>query len=178
MTKQTHILNMSFLPIVLLIALILGAGYFLLAGDIDIAKLLKREPEVRRLAGFPTVINTTEILEKQRTVIKSEQELATFLNSVDKSGLLTLNEKINFDKEFLIGVASKTFEETGSTVKVRKLYEDKENKALIVSIKQIDSGENCEIEAQPNVAVDLVAVSKTDWQIKFDTIKETKVCNN
>lgn len=176
MTKKSHILNMSLLPVVLLLALILGAGYFLMAGDGSISKLFNRGPEVRRLAGFPTVVPTQEVLEKQRIVIKSDEELAAFLNMVDKSGLLSVKDKVNFDKEFLIGVTGKTLPEARSTIKIRKLYEDKEDKSLIVSIKQTDLGDSCEADKDSGVAVDLVAISKTDLNIEFDIVKETKEC--
>ena len=177
MTNKSHILNMSLLPVFLLLALILGAGYFLMAGDVNVSKLFNKEPEVRRLAGFPTDVVTQEVIDKQRVIIKSDEELATFLNAIDKTGLLGIKEKINFDKEYLIGVTTQTQPEAKSSIKIRKLYEDKEDQSLIVSIKQTDLGDSCEIEKDSTVSLDLVAVSKTDWKIDFDIVKETKECS-
>ena len=176
MTKKSQVLNMSLLPVILLLVLIVGAGYFLMAGDVNVSKLFNREPQVRRLQGFPTAVPTSEIFEKKRVVIKSEAELATFLNAIDKTGLLGLSEKVNFDKEYLIGITGKTLPKTTSTIKIRKLYEDKEDSSLIVSIKQIDLGDACEADVQSNLPVDLVAISKTDLRIVFDIVKETKEC--
>ncbi|HSX39294.1 MAG TPA: hypothetical protein VLI92_01765 [Candidatus Saccharimonadales bacterium] len=176
MTKPTNLFNISLLPVVLLVLLILGAGYLLMSGDINISKLLNKEPEVRRLNGFPVDIDSTVSISKQRVVIHNDQELAAFLNTVDSTGKLTLNDKVDFNKEYILGVATQSQTVKKSTVKVRKVYSDKTDKSLIVSIEQIDLGENCVLETGPNVAVDLVAISKTDWKIAFDVIRKAQPC--
>ena len=164
MSSKPQILYISLLPVILLVALALGAGYFLMKDDIKLPSLNK-EPEVRRLEDFPTVVYSDEVIDKQRNVIKTQEELENFLRTVDPSGNLALSEKINFEKEFLLGVTTSTQEKTGTTLKVRKLYENKENKKLSVAIKQMENPEECESDLQKNVAVDIVAVSKTDYEI-------------
>jgi hypothetical protein len=172
MSNKPRTLYISFLPIILLVLLIVGAGFFLIKDDINLSKLFNKEPTVRRLSGFPTVVNTDQIISKQRVVIKSQAELEQFLKSVDKTGNLALGEKINFDREYLIGVSSDTFNQTGNAIKVRKLYEDKMKKTLLVSVRQTSMGETCPKDPQTNVAVDIVAITKTTDAIDFEVIKE------
>lgn len=169
---------MSLIPLVIIIALIVGAGYFLMEGEIKLPNF-NRGPQVRRLEGFPTVVYTEEQLEKQRRVITNEQELGEFLNSVDKSGLLTVKEKIDFSKEYLLAVASKTYDETDHRIKIRKVYEDKDNKTLLVSVLEVDPGETCadKVELDKNVALEIAAISKTDWKIEFERMKQVEECN-
>lgn len=169
--------QMNLLPVALLILLIIGAGYLLLKGEVKLPDFFNTEPQVRRLNGFPTVLYTSEKLEKQRLVIKTQEDLQTFLQTVDKTGILQLQEKIDFSREYLLGVSSETVDFTGSTMKIRKVYQDKENKKLIVELRQILNDEECpDIEKDPNIAVDVVAINKTDWDIEFELVKDKKTC--
>lgn len=168
--------KINLIPLFILIG-ILVAIYFVFLSGTDLFKL-NREPEVRRINGFPTVAYTDKPLEKKREVITNEQQLADFLNYVDESGYLIVREDIDFNKEFLLGVSTDTNATEGHSIKVRKLYEDKENNKLIVSLREEEPGDNCNYEANPNVAVDLVAISKTAQKIDFERIKEVVPCNN
>lgn len=163
---------MSLLPVVLLLALIVGTGYFLLKDDIKLPKFFSNEPQLRRLQDFPTVVSTTQTVEKQRTVIKSQEELIAFLKTVDPSGNLALGEKINFDQEYLVGVSAKTSTEGEVKLKIRKLYENKTAKELLVSIKETDPQGACVTTGESSIPVDLVAISKTDYTIDFEVIKD------
>ncbi len=174
--KNGTTLYSSLLPIALLLLLILGAGYFLLRDEFNLEKVLSNEPEVRRLEGFPTVVNTDQNIDKQRAFIKTQDELDNFLKTVDPSGNLKLTENIDFDKEYLIGVTTKTLESDGTQIKVRKLYEDKEDNTLLVSLKQTEPGLNCVTTQQTNLPVDIVAISKTDHKVTFEVLKEQKAC--
>ena len=138
---------------------------------------IDKKPEVRRLTGFPTNIYTEKVFEKKREVIKSSEELAKFLNSIDDTGALILKDPVDFDKEFLLGVSSKNYEETGHEVRIKKLYEDKEKNILLVSVKEIEPGETCEIEPSRYISIDIVAISKTEKVIDFERVKETQECN-
>jgi hypothetical protein len=171
MNKNPLILYISLFPILILVLLAGSAGYFLLKDEIKIPNF-KKEPEVRRLEGFPTVIYVDQEIEKQRRVIRSQEELQEFLRTVDPSGNLVLGEKINFNKEYLLGVSS-TQELVDTEMRVRKLYEDKKDESLLVVIRRSVLADTCEKDEQKNVAVDLVAVTKTDHKIDFDIVKET-----
>lgn len=175
--KQRAELRVSLIPLVILIGLILGAGYFLLQGEITLPKFNKG-PTIRRLAGFPTVVNTDKVLEKQRWVVKSDTELNEFLNLVDSSGLLQLKDKVNFEKEFILAVSSGTNEESGHKIKIREVYEDTKSKKIIVQVEETELGDSCTKELSKNIAVDMVSLSKTDWQIKFDKIIKNEECDN
>ena len=178
MNKQ-QTLNVSLLPVLLLVGLALGAGYFLMKDDFDLGKIFKNEPQVRRLEGFPTIVSTNDIIDKQRAVIKSQAELDTFLKTVDPGGTLKLTEEVNFDREYLIGASTKTLTNAGNEIKVRKLYEDQENDELLVSLKQSVPGEECVTAQQLNIPVDLVAISKTEKNISFEVVKEiVSDCND
>lgn len=174
--KQNTTLNMSLIPLFLLILLILGAGYLLMQGEVKLPKFNKG-PQIRRLEGFPTIVYTEGHLDKQRRVIKSEEELNDFLNYIDESGLVVIKEKIDFSNEYLLAVSTETEQGTGHKIKVRKAYEDKEDFEILVSLEETEKGENCEVESDPNIAVDIVAISRTDKVIEFDRIKKVKDCD-
>lgn len=175
--KQKAALKVSLIPLVILILIILGVGYFLLQGEITLPKF-NRGPTLRRLEGFSTVIYSDRVVDKQRKIIKSEQELNEFLNFVDPSGLLQLKDKINFEKEFIIAVTSSTNNESDHKIKIRKVYEDKEAKKIIVLVEETNPGETCKIALDKNITLDMVALSKTDWQIKFDKVTKVEECKN
>jgi hypothetical protein len=174
--NQKANLRISLIPLVILIILILGAGYLLLEGEIKLPKF-NRGPQIKRLEGFPTIVYTDKEVEKQRKVIKSEQELTEFLNLIDPSGLLEVRDKIDFNKEYLLAATTGTENETGHSVKIRKVYEDKNNKTLLVSIAEEESGSNCDVEMDKNISVDIASISKTDWTINFDRTKQIIQCN-
>ena len=173
--KQKGILNMSLIPLFIIIALIFGAGYFLMKGEIKLPSF-SRGPKVRRIEGFPTVIYTQKPIEKQRKVIKTQAELDDFLKYIDEAGLLTVNEKINFDREFVIAVSTETEETTDNSIKIKKVYEDKAKNTLLVSVRETVAGDTCETELDKNVSVDLVTISKTEMNIDFERLKDIKEC--
>ena len=175
MDNQKAKLRISLLPLVVIIGLILGAGYLLLAGDINLPDFMKSS-QFRRVEGFPTIVYTSNQVQKQRLVIKSEEELTNFLNMIDSTGLLEIREPINFNKEYLIVVTTETEAKTGNEVKIRKIYEDKEKNQIMVSIREIEKGETCEVELDNNIAVDIVAISKTDKAVEFDRVKQVETC--
>jgi len=178
MTSKQHLnLNMSLLPLAIIVVLILGVGYFLLKGEIKLPQF-NSGPQIRRLTGFPVTVNTSAVLEKKRLVITNEQELTQFLNSIDSSGTLVLKDKINFDKEFVIAASTSTNDETGHSLKIKKVYEDKKDNSLTVSIEELGLGKYCELNPVKNVVVDLVAISKTDAKISFERAKKNVDCEN
>jgi hypothetical protein len=176
MTKKTHTIYMSFLPLVVIILIILGAGFFLLQGEIKLPKFNKG-PQIRRLEGFPTVIYTNKQIEKQRLVIKSEEELYNFLNMVDETGLLTVREDIDFEKEFVLAVASETEKEVGHEIEIRKVYEDKEDGTILVSLRETFPGETCEIEIDEHIAIDVAVMSNTEHGIEYERVKKFEECD-
>ena len=172
-TKTT--LNMSLLPLVVIVVLMIGAGYFLLQGEIKLPGFNKGT-QIRRLDGFPTVITTEMPLEKQRKVIKSPEELAEFLNYIDPTGLTEVRDSVNFDREYLLAISSDLQDETGHKMRIKKVYEDKNAKHLLVLIEETDKGGNCEVEVEGNITADVVAISQTDFEISFDRVKKVEDC--
>ena len=175
--KQHTILNMSLLPLAVIILLIIGVGYFLLKGEVELPKF-NRGPQIKRLQGYPTVIDTTKDIEKIRKVLKNETELGEFLNTIDSSGSLTVKDSINFDKEVVIAVTTSTNEEDGHKIKIAKVYEKKDEKVLLVRVDETEMGEGCETEKEKNVALDLAVLTKTDWEIDFERKKIIEECRN
>lgn len=175
--EKGYTLYASFIPVVLVIGIILGTGYFLMKGEIKLPSFGRRITEVRRLKGFPTNIYTSEDIKKQRTIITNEDELSEFLNSVDSTGQLVVPENINFEKEFLAGVSTQTRDTTGYEITVKKVYADKKNKSLLISLRETRPAETCEVESESNVAIDLVALTKTDWNIDFEKVTEYDNCD-
>lgn len=175
--KQRASLKVSLLPIIILIGLILGIGYFLLQGEVTLPKFNKG-PTIQRMAGFPTVIYTDKIIEKQRKVITNEEDLNLFLNLVDETGLLTVKETINFEKSIVLAVATETNEEIGHKIKIRSVYEDKEENEILVEFEETDPDNDCKYELDKNIAVDMVILSKTDKEIDFEKITKVIQCPN
>ncbi len=174
--KGAFTLYSSFLPILLLLGIIIGAGYFLLSGEFDFPTLGGNKTEVRRLTGYPTIVYTTDQVDKQRLVIKSQEELNTFLNTIDPTGLLVLNEEINFDKEYLIAATTETRPTDGYKLKIKRLYEDTEDQSLLVSLEETRPEESCAVLEDSNIPVDIVAIKKTDMAIDFERIIIPDVC--
>ena len=175
--KQNAYLKVSLLPLLVLVGLIFGAGYFLLQGDVKLPKFNKG-PTIQRMEGFPTVIYTDKEIQKTRKVITNEQELAEFLNLVDETGILTTKEKIDFEKNVVIAVATETNEETGHKMKIKKVYEDREKKKILIEFEEVDPDGDCQMEIDNNIAVDMVMLSKTDWRIDFEKVTKVIECDD
>ncbi len=175
--NQRATLRMSLIPLVIIIGLILGAGYFLLQGEIKLPQFNKG-PQIRRLDGFPTAIVTDKVMQKQRLVVKSQAELATFLNSIDPTGMTTVRSPVDFNKEYILAVSSDTQTESGHKIQIKKIYEDKANKTLSISIEETEAGANCKVDKESNITADAVAISKTDYEINFDRVKKVADCSS
>lgn len=173
--KGKTVLNMSIVPLIVIVVLILGAGYFLLQPELKLP-WFDKGTQIRRLDGFPTVLTTDKEYQKQRRVIKNKEDLAEFLNYVDPTGLTTMRDPVNFDREYLLAVSSDLQDETGHKIKVKKVYEDKNKKQLLVLIEETDKGDGCEVEKEGNILVDIVAISKTDYKIDFDVVQKVEEC--
>jgi hypothetical protein len=178
MIEKTHKFYISLLPLIVIIILIVGAGYLLLADEIKLP--FGKGPQIRRIDGFPAIVYTVQgqTSDKMRVEIKSEKELSDFLNTVDKSGLLTMREKIDFNKEYLVAVASSIETIDGHKLKIRKMYEDKQAKTLLISIVETYPGDTCAQETNPHIGVDIVAINKTDWTIDFERTKDVQECSS
>jgi hypothetical protein len=173
--KQKATLRVSLIPLAIILILVLGVGTFLLKDEIKLPNFNK-EPTITRLAGFPTTVVTTKQLEKRREVITTNEQLNEFLNSIDESGLLKVQENINFDKDIVIAAISGTNEFKGVVEKIRKVYQDSTKKRLFVLVEETVPGKTCAPEPGKNIAVDIITLSKTDWEIRFDKVTKTLEC--
>jgi hypothetical protein len=174
--RQEATLKVSLIPLAIIILLILGVGALLLKDEIKLPNFNK-EPIITRLAGFPTSVITTKQLERQREIVTTNEKLIEFLNSIDESGLLKVQENINFDKDMVIAVTSGTNDIKGVRVKIRRVYEEKAKKRLLVSVEETVPGDTCTPEPEMNIAIDIITLSKTDWDITFDKVTKTLECN-
>ncbi len=172
LSKKKQKINL--IPLFILIGLIIVI-YFVFLSDSEIFQLDKNL-EVTRLNGFPAVAYTQKELDKQRLVITTEEELANFLNYVDESGYLIVREDVDFNKEMLLGVSTSVNEFEGHTIKIRKLYKDRDSNTLIVSLRETESGAYCELIPNDNVAIDLVSIDITGMKVEFERVKEVKDC--
>ncbi len=171
--------GMGALPLIILLGLIVGAGYFLLQGDIKLPfGRNENTVEVRRLDDYPAKVTLTQEIEKVQTIIKSEADLVNFLATIDPTGTLTLDRKIDFNKEYLIGSTSKAVDTSGYEFKIRKIYLNKENDELTVSSLLRKPSDECQVTPEFSIFVDIVAISKTDKNVSFETVTETYTCSN
>lgn len=177
--KKQNTEGMGALPLIVILGLIIGAGYFLLQEDVKLPFLEDKENvEVRRLDDYPITVTLDMEMEKMQKLIKSEDELIDFLASIDKTNTLTVDEKIDYNKEYLIGITSKTLKRGGNEFKIRKVYIDKEKDELLVSSRLKKPGDDCITIEGLNMIVDIVTISKTDREIKFETLIETFTCSD
>lgn len=179
MTKSKS--SMNLVPVILIFVLILGAGYLLLKDALKLPWFRNDNTvEITRLEGFPRAWETQKTIEKARRVIKSEQELKGFFAYADITDDASLNailSKVNFDKEFLLGVTSDTQEETEGLIRIKRVEVDKAKKKLDVRIIQYKPDTTCVPEIKSNILVDIVKISKSDNEISFDVVKESRSCN-
>ena len=175
--KEKAQLNVSLIPLVIIVGLIFGAGYFLLKDEISLPKF-NRGPTMRRLEGFSTLVYVDDDfeIERKKLIIRNQEELSEFLNSIDKSGLLELKENIDFNKEMILAVNSSAHEETGHRTKIDRIYEDATESRLIVLVEEKEAGDTCDEDPDRNVTLDIVALSKTDLDITFDRVKKVEEC--
>ncbi len=168
---------MNLIPVAVIVLLILGAGYLMTKGDLNIPFLKNAdEIELRRIEGFPTVLPASTQVDKQRWVIKTQAELDDFLKTVDPSGLAKVAESINFDKEYLLAVSNETRPQGGHEIKIRRVYKNSKDNTLRASVHEQRPGDGCILEQYLNTAVDIVAISKNDKEIGFEVIKDIKNC--
>lgn len=173
---------MAQLPIIIVLALIFGAGFLMFRGDIKTPFLEKTDSiKVRRLDRFPTTKEVGNKTDKMRRVIKNEDDLDSFFNAIDPSGDLRLGEKINFDQEYLIGVSSKTKDTSGVSVKIKKIIKDQKDgkERFTVMLTQTEQDpETCDVENKKTVALDIIAIDKTDTDFHFERILDEKYCKD
>lgn len=176
--EHGYTLQLSILPVAIIVLIILGAAFFLMRGEFELPSFGKKETEVTRIDGYPSTIYTNVAIEKQRRVIKSAEELSDFLSTVDPERMYTPDiNGIDFNKTYLIGVSTETDEESGTVLRIKRVIEDKENNSLTISIEEIKPGENCPVDLQSNLSVDIVALNKTDKTIEFDRVtKQGEAC--
>lgn len=175
--KLNKMSGLSALPLIIIIGLILGTGYLLLKDSIDLSFLeVSKDLEMERLENFPKTVSVTKDLDKQRAVIKSEEELINFLSYVSKSKELSLGRKVDFKKEMLIGVSTKTNNTGGYSVKIEKIKVDKKTNNLYITSLITKPSDNCVVTQQLNSAVDIVLVSKTNMDVEFETVRTTDLC--
>jgi len=170
-------LYVNVIPIIIILLLIGGAGYFLFGQDLEIP-IEDRKTQITRVEGFPKMIYVNEDREKIRKVITSEEELNEFLNEVDKNRELALNTNINFNRHYLMCTATKTLEGENHTFKIKKIYKDTDDKTLTVVQERTDPDEGCKLEGGRNIWVDIVQINKTDWNIDFELVKKILPCEN
>ena len=170
-------LYVNVIPIIIILLLIGGAGYFLFGQDLEIP-IEDRKTQITRLEGFPRMLYVSEDRKKVRKVIKSEEELNEFLNDVDKNGELTIDTNVNFNRHYLMGAATKTLEGENHTFKIKKIYKDTDDKTLTVVQERTDPDEGCKLEGGQNIWVDIVQINKTDWNIGFELVKKILPCED
>lgn len=174
--------KLNLLPIVLLLILLCLGGYLLLKDDLNIDGLKSDDTlDIKRVESFPNKVYTAKQMEKQRRIIKSQEELDAFFNEIDESDTLKFNEKVDFDKEWVIAVTPDLQENDGHAIKIKKIEIDKEDNSYKVVIVNTKPGDNCEgeYEATTTLPVDLAVVEKKDLEtakIEFESVIEEKPC--
>ena len=169
-------LYVNIIPLLIILLLIGGAGYFLFGQDFEIP-IEDRKTKITRIEGFPRMMYVDEERDKIHRVIRSEEELNNFLNEIDKNGNLDFNESINFNRNYVLAATTETLEGENHEFKIRKIYKDTDDKTLTVSRERIEPEDECKLEGGKNIWIDMVKVSKTDWKIEFELVKKKLPCD-
>jgi predicted RNA-binding protein with PUA-like domain len=177
-SKQQATIRMSMIPLVIIVALILGAGFLLLKGEINFKKIFNPSPQIRRIQGFPTIVYRDTAPAKVRAIIKSQDDLNAFLKQADTTGLLTFKDSVNFNREMLIGVTSDFYTTSDRSIRIKKVYENADKDALVVSIDEFVMDNDCETDKSNYISVDMIAITKTTKPIKFERVKHVTQCNS
>lgn len=166
----------SLLPIVVLVLIIFGVGYYLTDGEFDFGDK-KDNLNARSIDGFPTTVVTSADIAKQRLVLKSQEELNDYISMIDSSGQLKVEEKVNFEKEYVLAVSTELLNTSGYEFEVDKIEVNHEERKVNITARESKPGETCEVETFDNIALDLVVIDRTDYEIEFDRTQRTVECN-
>lgn len=174
--------SINILPILIVVAIIILAGYPLLKGSINLPWQKKdKKIQVTRMEGFPRSWETEKPIKKSYRVIQNQAELEEFFNYADMSSqqdlLNNILSNVNFNKEQILAAVSDVQEEMGNQIKIKKIEEDKEDRTLKVTVLQTKQDKTCIPEIKNNVLIDIVKIDKTNYKIDFDTLRQTKSCD-
>lgn len=168
----------NFLPIIAIAILIAAAGFLLTKDDLELPWMPSDKVSATHLINFPREVPTLQELEKDRKVLKSQDELNNYLKTIDPTGSTRVDEDIDFNRYFVVAANTETLTEDGYKMKIRRIYEDKEENELKVMILLTEPGDTCETQEVTNVVVDMVKVKKTDMNFSFGREKQTKECGD
>jgi hypothetical protein len=173
---------MNIVPLILIFVLILAAGYLLLKDTLKLPWFRDDSTiEITRMEGFPRAWLTEKEVAKVRRVIENEAELQEFFEyadmTSDQTALSSVLAEVDFNKELVIGVTSDTQEETEGLLRVKRVEIDKEEKNLNVQLIQYKPDETCVPEIKKNVLVDIIKIERSDNEIDFDVVKQSRSCD-
>jgi hypothetical protein len=173
--------SMNIVPVLLILILILGAGYLLLKDTLKLPWFRNDNTiEITRLEGFPRSWNTQKDIKKSRIVIKSESELRDFFTNVDMdddTSLQAIIKAVNFETEYLLAVNNGVQEETEGLLRIKRVERDDSKKRLTIKVYQYKPDATCVPEINKNVLIDIVKISKSDYEVKFEIITENRSCD-
>jgi len=173
--------SMNIVPVILISVLILSAGYLLLKDTLKLPWFRKSNTiEITRLEGFPRAWETQKAIEKTRRVIKNEAELRDFFAHADMNddaSLTAVLNAVNFDNEFLLGVTSDTREETEEVIRIKRVERDDAKEKLLIKVYQYKPDTTCVPEIKKNVLIDLAKISRSEYKVDFEVIKESRSCD-
>ena len=182
-TKPGIKIYVNILPLVIIFLLIGGAGYFLFGQDIELPSFKPGSSiKVTRIDNFPQRITVETEREKTNEVITSEEALTRYMATIDPKGQIDLKEDFNFNKNFLVAVSSSTLEGPLNRYKIKKVERDSEDKKLTIQKELTIPMSECidkvtEEEASvKSIIVDMVIISKNDWEIDFEALKKELPC--
>ncbi len=174
--KSTASTNL--LPIFIIVALIIAAGFLLTKDDFKAPWQKSDKIKAEHLTNFPREVPTLEQLEKERLVLKSQQELDSFLMKVDPTGSTKVSDKINFEKEWVLVATSPTLLTDGHKLKIQKIYDDTEKLEIRAVVIYEKPGDTCDVQQVSNVVVDMVKIKQTEMKIDFDKEEKEVECGD
>lgn len=164
------------IPVVVIIVLIAVLGIVLMKENLlDIFDTSKNA--LTRIETYPKIIKSSKNVERQREVISSKTEFDALASKILDNPNDLAFPQVNFDNEKLLVVTTQKNETTGYTIKIKSVKKNEAEKKLEVLIQLNKPGESCVNSEEPNIAVDIVKISKDSGDISFDKEERTIECN-
>ena len=163
------------IPAVIIIILIIVSGVVLMKGNI--LNIFKSSGNsLTRIDNFPVIVKSNKKIEKQRDIVNTQEEFNNLMNNIldDSSKVKTPN--VDFSKNRLLVVSTATNETTGFGIKIKSILKTGQVGKLDAIIEFQKPGDNCQITNEPNVAIDVVQLTKDSGEITFDKEEKTVAC--
>ena len=163
------------IPVAIVVVLVLILGFVLLRDSIlDLFKPNKNA--LIRIEGFPKEVESTKKIDKNRTIVRSEQEFKDLMKKLfDDENKIQMPQN-DFEKNDLYVVNTELNDTRGFRLKIRNIFKDEEKNRFDSVLERQKPGKTCINEEVSNVALDIVKVEKNITNIDAERVDKIIDC--